>query len=178
MSTTDTIERTHTLHVAEKLGITTKDALTIATQLSKLLASTHMLALKTQGFHWNVKGLFFYSAHAMFDAQYEQLNAAVDELAERILGLGFDAPHDYQSFIEKSHLKQDKEAKKTGQNFSDMLTILLDDHHTLIQKLRPAIEQAAQANDPVTADLLTARLAEHEKTAWQLRASLTHQTTA
>ncbi|HJT06289.1 MAG TPA: DNA starvation/stationary phase protection protein, partial [Stellaceae bacterium] len=64
----------------------------IAACLSKLLADTYTLYLKTQGFHWNVVGPRFHDLHKLFEEQYNELAAANDEIAERIRALGAKAP--------------------------------------------------------------------------------------
>jgi starvation-inducible DNA-binding protein len=68
----------------------------VADGLSRLLADTYTLYLKTHGYHWNVTGLHFRSLHLMFEEQYLELAAAVDEIAERIRALGSLAPGSYR----------------------------------------------------------------------------------
>lgn len=53
----------------------------ICNNLSVLLADSYMLYLKTQNFHWNVKGPRFYELHKMFEEQYTALATAIDEIA-------------------------------------------------------------------------------------------------
>ena len=72
-----------------------KDRATIADGLSRLLADTYTLYLKTHNFHWNVKGPMFQTLHLMFETQYNELALAVDLIAERIRALGFPAPGTY-----------------------------------------------------------------------------------
>ena len=66
-------------------GIAAEDRAAIAESLSRLLADTYTLYLKTHGFHWNVTGPMFRSLHLMFEEEYIELGAAVDQIAE-ILG--------------------------------------------------------------------------------------------
>ena len=74
------------------IGISEADRKQIADGLSRLLADTYTLYLKTHNFHWNVKGPLFNTLHLMFEQQYTELATAVDEIAERIRALGFPAP--------------------------------------------------------------------------------------
>ena len=74
------------------IGITETDRAQIAEGLSRLLADTYTLYLKTHNFHWNVKGPMFQTLHLMFETHYTELALAVDEIAERIRTLGFPAP--------------------------------------------------------------------------------------
>jgi len=66
------------------IGINEEDRKQIANGLSKLLADTYTLYLKTHNFHWNVTGPMFQSLHVMFEQQYRELAEAVDSIAERI----------------------------------------------------------------------------------------------
>jgi starvation-inducible DNA-binding protein len=78
--------------MAISIGIAKKDREAVAKHLSKLLADTYSLYLKTHSFHWNVTGPQFNSLHAMFETQYNELWLAADEVAERIRALDVFAP--------------------------------------------------------------------------------------
>ena len=60
----------------------------VAESLKKVLASSYILSLKTQNYHWNVKGPHFKQLHDLFGEQYNELNTAIDDIAERIRALG------------------------------------------------------------------------------------------
>jgi DNA-binding ferritin-like protein len=53
------------MHMAAKIdiGIKDEDRKTIADGLSRLLADTYTLYLKTHNFHWNVTGPMFQTLH-------------------------------------------------------------------------------------------------------------------
>lgn len=70
------------------IGISENDRVEIASELSKLLADSYTLYLKTHSFHWNVTGPSFQTLHTMFESQYTELSSAVDVIAERIRALG------------------------------------------------------------------------------------------
>ena len=82
------------------IGIKAADRDAIATGLSRLLADSYTLYLKTHNYHWNVEGPMFSTLHQMFEEQYTELATAVDEIAERIRALGIKAPGSYSSFSE------------------------------------------------------------------------------
>jgi starvation-inducible DNA-binding protein len=73
------------------IGIEASDRKEIADGLSRLLADSYTLYLKTQNFHWNVTGPMFATLHAMFELQYAELALAVDLVAERIRALDHPA---------------------------------------------------------------------------------------
>ena len=147
------------------IGIDEKDRKEIAQGLSRLLADTYTLYLKTHNFHWNVTGPMFQTLHLMFETQYNELALAVDSIAERIRALGFPAPGTYAEFIELSSLKEQPGVPAAEQ----MIRLLVDGHEATIRTARSAFPTAERSNDEATADLLTQRMQVHEKTAWMLR---------
>lgn len=87
------------------IGIQDGDRKTIADGLSRLLADTYTLYLKTHNFHWNVTGPMFQTLHLMFETQYNELALAVDLIAERIRALGYPAPGTYSEYSKLSSLR-------------------------------------------------------------------------
>jgi starvation-inducible DNA-binding protein len=147
------------------IGIDTKNREQIAGALSKVLADTYTLYMKTHNFHWNVKGPMFQTLHLMFEQQYNELWLAVDAVAERIRALGFPAPGTYKQFVTLSSIKEDDGVPKA----EDMIRRLVEGHETTARTARDAFKLAAEINDQPTCDLLTQRMQIHEKTAWMLR---------
>jgi starvation-inducible DNA-binding protein len=156
--------------VAEKidLGINEKARKEIGAGLSRLLADTYTLYLKTHNFHWNVTGPMFNTLHLMFETQYNELALAVDLIAERIRALGFPAPGSYKQFAELTSLKEETKVPKA----EDMIRQLVKDQEAVVRTARSIFPIVDKANDEPTADLLTQRMQVHEKTAWMLRALL------
>ncbi len=149
-------------------GLTEKSRKTISEGLSKILADTYTLELKTHNFHWNVTGPNFPQYHKMFDEQYSELNNATDGLAERIRSLGFFAPGSYSQFAKLTSIKEAKGIPSA----EVMIKTLCEDHEQMARNISDLISLAASNNDHDSADLLTQRLHEHEKTAWMLRSTL------
>ncbi len=140
----------------------------IADGLGKLLANTYTLYLKTQNFHWNVTGPLFHSLHRMFEEEYIELAAAIDEIAERIRALGFNAPASYTEFMKLSTVKDE-----TGTPVAnEMVKKLLHDHEAVIKLIEELFPIVQEAKDEGTFDLLINRTEVHQKTAWMLRSSL------
>src|SRR4026208_594030 len=77
-------------------GISAQQRAAIVQELSKLLADTHVLYRKTQGFHWTVEGPMFQTLHQMFMEQYTETWNAIDLIAERIRSPGDYAPGTYR----------------------------------------------------------------------------------
>ncbi|MDR1647612.1 MAG: DNA starvation/stationary phase protection protein [Zoogloeaceae bacterium] len=152
------------------IGISEKDRAKISAGLSRLLADTYTLYLKTHNFHWNVTGPMFNTLHLMFEAQYNELALAVDSLAERIRSLGYPAPGTYSEFAKLTSIPEPKGVPKA----EEMIEQLLLGQETVARTAREAFPAAEAAGDEPTADLLTQRLQVHEKTAWMLRSLLEH----
>ena len=148
-----------------EIGIPEDQRLSIAEGLSRLLADTYSLYLKTHNFHWNVTGPMFNTLHLMFEEQYTELAMAVDQIAERIRSLGAHAPGSYSAFQELTSVPE----AQGSPDAMDMVRQLVADHETVVRTARSVFPSADAANDEATADLLTQRLQLHEKTAWMLR---------
>lgn len=134
--------------------------------LAHLLADSYTLYLKTHAYHWNVEGPMFHSLHTMFEEQYLDLAAAVDLIAERIRALGEPAPGSYAAFSKLSSVDDDEDNPEA----MEMIRRLLSGHEAVIRTGRSTVSVAEDAGDVATADLVTARIETHEKTAWMLRA--------
>jgi starvation-inducible DNA-binding protein len=155
-------------HMTIDIGIDAKTREKIANGLSRVLADSYTLYLKTHNYHWNVTGPMFQTLHLMFEAQYNELALAVDTVAERIRALGFPAPGTYKQFLQLSSVKDEVGLP----NAQDMIRRLVEAHETVTRTARRVFKVAESASDQPTCDLLTQRMQVHEKTAWMLRSLL------
>lgn len=147
------------------IGINENDRAAIADGLSKLLADSYTLYLKTHNYHWNVTGPMFSTLHVMFEQQYTELAMAVDQIAERIRALGVYAPGSYRRYSELTDIEEE-----TGNpDAEEMVKQLVIGQETVARTARSVFPVAEKANDEPTADLLTQRMQLHEKNAWMLR---------
>ena len=154
--------------MAISIGIAKKDREAVARHLSKLLADTYSLYLKTHSFHWNVTGPQFNSLHLMFETQYNELWLAADEVAERIRTLDVFAPGSYSQFGKLSSIKEESGVPE----WKEMVNQLVEGHEIAAATARDTLKAANAAGDDGTADMVTGRLQAHEKTAWMLRSLL------
>lgn len=150
------------------IGIDPDERQAIANGLSRVLADSYTLYLKTHNFHWNVTGPMFQTLHLMFEAQYAELALAVDLVAERIRALGFPAPGTYKAFSALSAIAEEEGVPSA----QEMIEKLVAGHETVARTAREVFATADGANDQPTCDLLTQRMQVHEKTAWMLRSLL------
>jgi starvation-inducible DNA-binding protein len=150
------------------IGISETDRTKIAAGLSKLLADTYTLYLKTHNFHWNVTGPMFTTLHLMFEQQYNELALAVDQIAERIRALGVAAPGTYKDYARLSSIKETEGVPSA----EEMIALLVEGQEAVVRTARSIFPIVERTNDEPTADLLTQRMQVHEKTAWMLRSLL------
>lgn len=150
------------------IGISDADRASVADGLSRLLADSYTLYLKTHNYHWNVTGPLFNTLHLMFETQYTELATAVDEIAERIRALGHRAPGSYREFAKLTSISEDTETSSAEQ----MIEQLVIGQETVARTAREVFPAADSAGDEPTADLLTQRMTLHEKNAWMLRSML------
>lgn len=150
------------------IGIDERQRVRIADGLSRLLADSYTLYLKTHNYHWNVTGPQFNTLHQMFETQYTELATAVDEIAERIRSLGVRAPGSYGEFAKLTSIEEG-----SGEESAEEMTRqLVLGHEAVARTARETFGAADEAGDEPTADLLTQRMQIHEKTAWMLRSML------
>lgn len=153
------------------IGIPKEKRHEVAKGLSRLLADSYTLYLKTHNYHWNVTGPMFQTLHLMFEQHYTELAMAVDLIAERIRALGVYAPGSYTQFRELATVQEATTVPKA----TDMVRDLVLGHELVVKTARAVFPSAESAQDQSTMDLLTQRMQLHEKTAWMLR-SLVEET--
>ena len=154
--------------MAIDIGIAEQDRKEITEALSRVLADSYILYLKTHNFHWNVTGPMFQTLHTLFMTQYTEQWNALDLIAERIRALGFPAPGSYKRYSELSSIKEEHGVPSA----EDMIRQLMQGQEAVARTARAAFRVADEANDQPSADLLTQRMEVHEKNAWMLRSLL------
>ena len=154
--------------IAQNLGLTTKAKSELYEMLNKVLADQHVLAMKTHAFHWNLKSELFPQLHGLFGDQYDALQSAIDETAERCVMLGGVALSSLSEMLSNASLKESKgkfDAMK-------MVKILCEDNETCVRNLRVFVDKTEELGDMGTNDFLIGLMQGHEKTAWFLRSIL------
>jgi starvation-inducible DNA-binding protein len=153
------------------IGITAEARKDIAQALSHFLADAYTLYLKTHNFHWNVTGPMFNSLHLMFETQYTEQWGALDEVAERIRALGFNAPGSYREFVALTSIPEEPGLSDSA-DWQEMVRQLVVGNEAVCRTARVTLKTAEDGSDDPTVDLMTQRLNTHEKYAWMLRSLL------
>jgi len=153
------------------IGISGGDRKKIAEGLARFLSDSFTLYLKTHNFHWNVTGSMFNTLHTMFEGQYNEQWMALDETAERMRALGFNAPGSYAEFIRLTSIPEEPGLSDTA-DWREMVRQLVVGNEAVARTARKVLKTADDAGDDPTVDLMTQRLQVHEKNAWMLRSLL------
>ena len=152
------------------IGISVENTQAVVYELSRILADEYVLALKTRNAHWNIESANFYALHGFFDLQYKQIDVLIDKIAERIRSLGHYSPATMKLFLELSSLTEIHGEVSAG---SDFIKALINDHESIIFKMREHISPFLEKNkDAATSNFITGLMEEHEIMAWLLRSHL------
>lgn len=136
-------------------------------QLKTVLATVFSLQLKAANFHWNVEGENFYQLHQLFGEIYSGTNSAIDPLAEQCRALGTYAPGSLKRFAELTKI----EDALTPLPSSEMVKQLLRDNETVIALMTECLQAAEEADQQGLINFLGARIEQHKKWSWFLRAT-------
>jgi starvation-inducible DNA-binding protein len=152
------------------IGLNDEARLEVGQMLNLLLADEYVLYATTRDYHWNVTGPEFLSLHKQFEAQYEQIEQWIDDVAERARAIGAGARGNWADLTKTARSSADP---GIGLAAEHMLSELLALHEDLIVQLRTDSEACTERfKDAGTADFLTGLMEQHEKAAWMLRAQL------
>jgi starvation-inducible DNA-binding protein len=116
-------------------GISAKQRAEIAHGLSRLLADTYVVYLKTHSFHWNVEGPMFQTLHQMFMEQYTETWNAIDLIAERIRSLGEYAPGTYTEYSKLARIKETEGVPKA----EEMVKLLIEGQEAIVRTAREVL---------------------------------------
>lgn len=150
------------------IGLSEDTCSTISNALNDVLANTYVLAVKTQGFHWNVVGAHFLDLHAMFGRQYDAMAATVDLVAERIRALDNSPVSSMKDMLSRSYITE--ESGPIGA--AEAVKQLLVDHERCAASVRRLAKFTGKYEDQPTTNMLADIGQFHEKEAWMLRSLL------
>ena len=140
----------------------------VVPHVNQLLASSYALMANTQFAHWNVEGPDFFSLHEAFQAHYENLFAAVDELAERVRALDAYAIGGLSQFSRRAGFDELTEASTAR----DLVAALVAAHAKVVKDAAALRDASGDAGDQETQDIAIGRIQWHEKTIWMLKSFL------
>jgi starvation-inducible DNA-binding protein len=119
--------------------------------LNQVLADTMTLRDMYKKHHWQVAGHTFYQLHLLFDKHYEEQNALVDLIAERIQLLGGVSLAMAPDVAETTLIPRPPRGRE---EVPVQISRLLHAHEIVLKEVRTMARQAAQGGDDGTNDLL------------------------
>lgn len=150
------------------IGLNAKKAKGLAEKLNHLLANYSIFYQNVRGYHWNIKGEKFFELHVKFEELYSDLLLKIDEIAERILTLGYAPEHNYSVYENVSGIKESSEVTDGVKAVKD----IVQSFQAIIALERTLLELSAEANDEGTNALMSDYIRAHEKLIWMYSAFL------
>lgn len=150
------------------IGIETEKAAQLAEKLNLLLSNYQLFYINARGFHWNIAGEKFFELHAKFEELYNDAFLKIDEIAERILTLGYTPFHTYTTYLKHATIKELSDVSDGRRAVEEVL----NGFSVLINAERELLELSGDANDEGTTALMSDYIREQEKLVWMYSAYL------
>jgi starvation-inducible DNA-binding protein len=151
-----------------QIGLDNTKASNLANQLNILLANYQIFYINTRGFHWNIKGDNFFELHLKFEEVYNDTILKIDEIAERVLTLGFTPFHSYSDYLKHASIKEASNVSSGKKG----LEHLVSGFQTLLELERIILDDSAEMNDEGTNALMSDYIRQQEKTVWMFSSYL------
>ncbi|NVN18812.1 DNA starvation/stationary phase protection protein [Muricauda sp. HICW] len=151
-----------------QIGLDKTASSDLADKLNELLANYQIFYMNARGFHWNIKGEKFFELHLKFEELYNDSLIKIDEIAERILTLGFTPLHTFGDYLELSKIK----VSKNISSGTEAIQKILKGYEVLLPLERELLEMSGDSNDEGTNALMSDYIREQEKLIWMYSAYL------
>ena len=150
------------------IGLDEKAARNLALKLNELLANYSIFYQNVRGYHWNITGEKFFELHVKFEELYTDLQLKIDEIAERILTLGYEPEHNFSVYEKRSAVKESKQVTDGIKSVKE----ILQSFKIIIPLQRELLELSAKANDEGSNALMSDYIRSQEKLVWMYSAFL------
>lgn len=151
-----------------RIGLNTTKSKELAKYLNDLLANYSVFYQNVRGYHWNISGEKFFELHVKFEELYNDLFLKIDEIAERILTLGYVPNHKFTEYFSKTKINESDE----GADGFKAIEEILDALKILLIKQRYLLNISAEINDEGTNAQMSDYIREQEKLVWMYSAFL------
>ena len=151
-----------------QIGLPQSDSQALAEKLNVLLANFQIHYQNLRGFHWNLRGRDFFELHVKFEEYYNDAQVKIDEVAERVLTMGFTPKHTFTDYLNSASINPEENVSDS----KDAVTAIVNGVGTLLELEREILSIAGDNNDDGTADMMTQFIAQQEKEIWMLNAWL------
>jgi starvation-inducible DNA-binding protein len=150
------------------IGLDKNKSEKLAILLNELLANYSIFYQNTRGYHWNIKGEKFFELHLKFEELYNDLLLKIDEVAERILTLGYSPNHTYTEYRKVSSIDESTQVSDGLKAVAE----ILESFKTIIGIQRNLLALSADAGDEGTNALMSDYIRAQEKLVWMYSAFL------
>lgn len=150
------------------IGLDTVKSKKLTAKLEELLANYSIFYQNTRGYHWNIKGEKFFELHVKFEELYNDLLLKIDEVAERILTLGYTPDHRYSQYQKEAAIKESKQVSDGLKAVRD----IVQSFAAIIALQREILLLSADAGDEGTNALMSDYIRAQEKLVWMYSAFL------
>lgn len=150
------------------IGLDREKSEALAGKLNELLANYSVFYQNTRGYHWNIRGQKFFELHLKFEEIYNDLLLKIDEIAERILTLGYAPQHRYSVYNQISGIQESAEVTDGIKAVNNIVASF----QVTIRLQRALLELSADAGDEGTNALMSDYIREQEKLIWMFSAFL------
>jgi len=140
----------------------------LSKKLNTLLANYSIFYQNTRGYHWNLRGQKFFELHLKFEELYNHLSTKIDEIAERILTIGFPANHNFTDYKTMSKITEATKVSDGVRSAEDVLKSL----RYIISLEREILTYANKMGDEGTYTLMSETIKNQEKMVWMYAAYL------
>lgn len=142
---------------------------TVVELLNSRLVDVIDLSLAVKQAHWMVKGSSFIGVHELLDQVVARVQESADLIAERAVIVGGNVDGTSQAVNEKS--KMDAYPSDIV-SINDHIKALTERFSAIGANIRQSIDDAADAGDEATADVLTEVVRQIDKDAWFIGAQI------
>jgi starvation-inducible DNA-binding protein len=150
------------------IGLDKKQSEKLAEKLNLLLANYQIFYINARGFHWNISGNKFFELHLKFEEIYTDALVKIDEIAERVLTLGYTPFHSFTEYLKNATIKEAQHVSEGNK----AVALLVEGLGTLLELERTVLAMAAEAGDEGTNALMSDYIREQEKLVWMFSAYL------
>lgn len=150
------------------IGLDVDKSKELADLLNDLLANYSVFYQNTRGYHWNITGEKFFELHLKFEELYNDLFAKIDEVAERVLTLGYNPDHKFTEYMKISDIKESSEVSNGFVAVDEILSAF----KVLLAKQRKILGLSGDIEDEGTNALMSDYIREQEKLVWMYSAFL------
>ena len=139
----------------------------IVDKLNIILSDALVMFVKLHNYHWNVKGMEFYSLHAKTEEMYNHFATMYDDVAERVLQLGGTPAVTLKEALARATIQEDE---KTNFDASYVIKNILKDYSVFLKHFKDL--SLLSDSDQTTAGYSDEQIATIEKEIWMLNSNL------